>query len=264
MDDRTVTSDQIPDNPLDMPPPYWRSGGAIFHILDALKDLPRLLSELIPVHERTELRLDEYYEKHPDEPSNDDDAALEEFGEICDELWELEHRIKLKAEIAILMSAIQAEDDINRFCVFNLHKDIAESVESLSPAEKLLIASATIGKTNTKGTAVYEAAKKLSAWRNAFAHGHCVDRPTKSLRHNHLISPPQYPGVPDTLAKMQELIGCYVRIEEHLRSISVNQYTAGESDDIQDMLEYLKEISAFRFKVSPNSNDIYDIEYHKT
>jgi hypothetical protein len=128
MDDRTVTSDQIPDNPLDMPPPYWRSGGAIFHILDALKDLPRLLSELIPVHERTELRLDEYYEKHPDEPSNDDDAALEEFGEICDELWELEHRIKLKAQIAILMSAIQAEDDINRFCVFNLHKDIAESV----------------------------------------------------------------------------------------------------------------------------------------
>ena len=205
MDNHTLISAQIPDNPLDMPPPYWRSSGAIFYILEALKELPGLLSELISVHERTELRLEEFYERYPHELSDDDDAAFEEFAEICDELWDLEHRIKLKAEIAIFMSAVQAEDDINRFCVFNLHKDIAESIESLSPAEKVLIASAAIRKTSAKGVAVYEATKKLSIWRNAFAHGHCVDRPTKSLRHNHLVSPSQYPGVPDTLTKMREL-----------------------------------------------------------
>ena len=185
MGDRAVRLDQIPDNPLDMPPPYWRGSSAIFHILDALKDIPHLLSKLIRVHERTELKLEKYYEDYPNELS-EDDSALEKFEDICNKLWEMEHQIKLKAEIAILMSAIQAEDAINCFCVFNLHKDIAESVENLSPAGKLLVASATIGKTNTKGTAVYESAKKLSVWRNAFAHGHCVDRPTKSLRHNHL------------------------------------------------------------------------------
>lgn len=262
MGNHIITLDQVPDNPLDMPPPYWRGSSAIFHAWDALEDISRLLCELIPVHERTELKLNEYYEQNPVEPSND--AELEEFGEICNELWELEEKIKLKAEVAILMSAIQAEEDINKFCVFNLHKDIAESIEGLPPAEKILIASAAIGKTNTKGTTVYEAAKKLSAWRNAFAHGHCVDRPTKSLRHNHLISPPQFPGVPNYLAQMQDLVGCLIRIEDYLRSISVNPYTAGESSEIQAILEYLKDISSFRFKVSPDSNTIYDIEYRKS
>jgi len=262
MNDRIITLDQIPDDPLKMPPPYWRSGGAIFHILDSLTDLPELLSNLLIVHESTEIQLNEYYERHPNEPSSDDE--LQEFGEICDDLWELEDKVKAKAELAILMSAIQGEDFINRFCIFNVHKDISESIESLSPAEKLLIASAAVGEKSTKGTAVYEAIKKLSTWRNAFAHGHCVDRPTKSLRHNHLISPSQYPGVPDTLAKMQELIGCFIKIDEYLRSISVNPYIAGKSVEVEEIKEQLKEISAFKFIVSPESNDIYDIEYDKT
>jgi len=262
MNDHILTSDQIPDDPLKMPPPYWRSGGAIFHLLDSLTDLPELLSKLLIVHERTELRLHEYYERHPNEPSGDDE--LEEFGEICDDLWELEHRVKAKAELAIFMSAIEVEDLINRFCVFNLHKDISESVESLSPAEKLLVTSAAVGEKSTKGTAVYEAVKKLSAWRNAFAHGHCVDRPTKSLRHNHLISPAQYPGVPDTLAKMQELIRCFIKIDAYLRTISLNPYTAGKSVEVEEIKERIQEISAFKFIASPESNDIYDIEYDNT
>jgi hypothetical protein len=261
MNERIITSDQIPDDPLKMPPPYWRSGGAVFHILDSLTDLPELLSNLITVHENTAIRLSEYYERHPNEPSDDE---LEEFGEICDDLWELEHRVKAKAELAIFMSAIEAEDLINRFCVFNLHKDIADSIEGLSPGEKLLVASAAVGEKSTKGTAVYEAVKKLSAWRNAFAHGHCVDRPTKSLRHNHLISPAQYPGVPDTLAKMQELIRCFIKIDTYLSTISLNPYTAGKSVEVEEIKEQIQEIAAFKFIVSPDSNDIYDIEYNNT
>src|SRR6266511_2192044 len=166
MNDHIITSDQIPDDPLKMPPPYWRSPGAIIHILDSLRDLPELLSNLLIVHESTEIQLNGYYERHPNEPSNDDE--LEEFGEICDDLWELEEKVKTKAELAIFMSAIQAEDFINRFCVFNIHKDIAESIESLSPAEKLLVASAAVGDKSAIGTVAYEAIKKLSAWRNAF------------------------------------------------------------------------------------------------
>lgn len=182
----TITvSKQLPNDPLPMPPPYWRSSGAIFHVIDSLESLVSLLRELLPLHEQTELRLEDYYESHP----NEDDPDLEEFSDICDELWSLEHKIKLKAEIAILMSAVQAEDNLNMFCVFNLHKDIAESVEKLSPPEKLLIVTAVAGQPSIKGNAVFEALKKLFSWRNAFAHGHCVDRPVKSLRHNHLVSP---------------------------------------------------------------------------
>lgn len=85
MDDNITSADQIPNNPLDMPPPYWRSGGAIFHILDALNDLPNLLSNLLSVHEHTKINLKEYYERYPPEEEDRDEIlqelALEEFGE---------------------------------------------------------------------------------------------------------------------------------------------------------------------------------------
>jgi hypothetical protein len=107
------------------------------------------------------------------------DPELEELSDICDELWALEHKIQLRCETAILMSAIYAEDKINMFCVFNLPKDVAESIEKLPPAKKPLIASTLVGKQKVKGVAAFEAIGKLVAWRNAFTHGHCVDRPVK-------------------------------------------------------------------------------------
>ena len=261
MNDRIITLDQLPDDPLTMPPPYWRSGCAIFLALDALMDLPKLLSKLIKVYERTEINLDKYFKKHPKEPNDDNES--DEFAEICNNLWELEHKIKIKAELAIIMSAIIAEEHVNRFCLFHLHKDIIESIENLSPPKKLLLASTVVGDKSVKSTTIYEAINKLSKWRNAFVHGHCVDRPTKSLRHNHLIPPSQYPGVPDTLAKMQELIGCFLKIEKYLKSISLNPYTAGISFEIEEMQKYLKKISVYKFKVSADSNNIYDIKYDK-
>jgi hypothetical protein len=86
-----------------MPPPYWRGSGAIFPVIDSLESLANLLDELIPVHQHTELELEKYYERYPDESVGD--SELEEFGEICNDLNELEHRINLKAGLAIFMSA---------------------------------------------------------------------------------------------------------------------------------------------------------------
>ncbi len=257
--ERELTTEQLPDDPLAMPPPYWRGSGAVFHILDALEDLTQLLADLVPLHNQTEVELGEFYRRHPEEEL--DDKGMEEFGDICEPLWILEHKIKLKAGLAILMSAIEVEDSINHFCVYNLHKNIAESIEKLAPSEKLLIASAVIGKTNTKGQAVFEAIKKLSSWRNAFAHGHCVDRPTKSLRHNHLISPPQFPAVPDSLTKMKELVLGYVKITEYLSSISVNSYTAGRYTQTIEIESLIQEVSHFHITVLGTSNVIYDIRY---
>lgn len=251
---KVMALEQLPNDPFAMPPPYWRSGGAVFHILDALESLVFLLKKLPPLHEQTELKLEEYYQNNP---NGDDDPDLESFGGICDELWSLEHKIRLKVEIAILMSAVTLEDRLNMFCVFNLSKDVAESVEKLSPLEKLLIATAVVGQPSIKGEVVFEAVKRLTQWRNAFAHGHCVDRPVKSLRHNHLISPSTYPGIPDSLANLVELVGGYLRLADYLKSISVNPYTAGGSVETEEIRDYLAEISRYTFDVSESSSDIY-------
>ena len=189
---RIVSVDQLPDNPLEMPPPYWRSSGAIFCLLDAIESIVDLLEELVPVHERSQVELEAHFEKYPEGAQTDEE--MEEFSEIVDELLELGGRIKAKVLVAILMSAIEAEDRINQFCVYNLHKDVAESIEKLPPPDKLLVAAAAVGEELGKGNAVYADIKALTQWRNAFAHGHCVDRPTRSLRHNHLVPPDKYPG----------------------------------------------------------------------
>jgi hypothetical protein len=231
-----------------MPPPHWRCSGAIFHIQAALKLLSTYLSELVPLHAKTERKLDRYYVKHP-MGAEETDEYLAEFGHICDESWELEHRIKMESERAILMSAIFAEDTINQFCVFNLHRDIAETIEKLSLPEKMLIASAALGKPGVKSTSVYEGAKKLTGWRNAFAHGHCVDRPIKSLRHNHLISPNEYPGVPGAIADTVQFVGYYLAISRYLESIGLNKRTRHPSGDDKEVENLLAQVSRYRFQV---------------
>ncbi|CAH1385362.1 hypothetical protein [Candidatus Nitrotoga sp. M5] len=255
--ERILSVDQLPDDPMKMPPPYWRGSGAIFHLSDALQELERLMHQLIPVHADTESRLEKHFEKYP-EQDDDDEEAQEEFADIADGLWALEHKIKLKAELACLMSAIQSEDDLNRFCVFNLHKDIAEPIEKLSPAEKLLVASAASGSIGVKGKAVFEAVRKLVAWRNTFAHGHCVDRPTKSLRHNHLISPDEYPGVPSALDNTINLVSAFLLVNEHLRVASANPYTGGASVEVQEINRAMTALK--QFTIAGNSH-VYSINH---
>jgi hypothetical protein len=257
-EEKIVDVSQLPEDPFKMPPPYWRSGGAIFHVQESLEVLLHLLEKLIGVHDETELSLEEYYQKHP-EPS-DEESDDSEFADICDALWELEHRVKLKCEVAVLMSAIEAEDSINRFCVYNLSKHIAEPIETLSPPEKLIVASAVLGQPSPKGKDVFESIRKLSAWRNAFAHGHCVDRPTKSLRHNHLISPSEYPGIPSSLGSVKELVGGFTKVSDYLKSISKNPYTSGESADVEEIRSKVRALNRYRFV---GNNYAYSIEVTK-
>lgn len=248
--ERLVSVDQLPDDPMEMPPPYWRSSGAIFCLLDAMENIPRLLAELVPVLERTEMRLDSHFKKYPDNEQTDEE--MEEFSEIVDELTELEIKIKTKARTATLMSAIQAEDEINRFCVYNIHKDVAESIERLQPPDKLVVGAGMVGEEIGKEHAIYSEIKALTRWRNAFAHGHCVDRPTRSLRHNHLISPDQYPGLVSHLAELHRLLSSYIRVSEYLSSISRNRYGAGGSVEVWRLKELLTEIARYHFHSDDN------------
>ena len=249
-----VSVNQLPDDPLKMPPPYWRSGSTIFLLEYTLRDLEQLLGQLIPVHAKTQGRVDDYFEKYG--PEEEGDVAMEEFEEITGELSEIEEHIKLKGELSSLMSAIETENHINRFCVFNLHKDISESIERLSPPEKLLVASAAVGKPGVKQTSIFEGLRLLFSWRNAFVHGHCVDRPTKSLRLNHLIHPGEYPGVPSVLAEMREMVGAFLRVSDYLNKISRNPYTKGKEGDVEEVRESLRKLSCYRFD---GTNWVYDV-----
>ena len=135
------------------------------------------------------------------------------------------------------MAAIAAEEKLNQFCVYNLHQDIAEPLEKLSPPEKLQVASAVLGHSGVRGTRPFHAIQCLNTWRNAFAHGHCTDRPTKTLRHNHLIAPNEYPGVPDSVALCIKMLSGYVDLCEYLISISENPYTAGRGEEETTIFE---------------------------
>jgi len=148
------------------------------------------------------------------------------------------------------MAAIHAEETINQFCVFNLPKELVESLERLSPAEKLTAAASHLSEKAIRSTAAYSAITALSAWRNAFAHGHCVDRPVKTLRHNHLISPKDYPGVPDSVAEVVKHIDAYNRLAKYLVAISKNPYTSSISD-AENFTNLLREIKSFKFDGGP-------------
>ncbi len=253
-DGRDVSLAELPNDPMEMPPPYWRGSGAIFHVLSALDDLIKLLQELIPVHERTEEELYEYF------ASGKEDPESRRFTDITDDLMELEHRIKLKSDMAIFMTAIHAEDTLNRFCVYNVHKDIAESTEKLASPDKLLVAAAVVGAAEVRGNSVFEGMRKLTAWRNSFAHGHCVDRPTKTLRHNHLIAPAQYPGVPDSIASVRKLLRAYLALCKFLTSISLNDYTKRESLESKEIEAYLQTIGRYKFELV-HSNIVYSVSF---
>lgn len=242
----------LPDDPMQMPPPFWRGAGAIFHVKASLADLLRLLEQLVPLNRETDRRLEEYFARKPE--VDDDDP---EFADICEALWELESQIKLKAEIAILMAAISAEDHLNMFAVFNLHKQVAEPLEKLPPHEKLQVLSALLDKPGITGSHVYGALKKLAAWRNAFAHGHCVDRPTKSLRHNHLTEPAELPGVPSMVADVAQMVSCYVELVDYLCSISKNPYTDGPDWDVDQIRGLLGDIRHYTFS---GNNWVYEVE----
>lgn len=250
------TTNELPDDPLKMPPPYWRSSGAIFQALDALNDLVNYLEDFLVIHPKVEAEIDEYIMNNPEEKEDD-----EEFVNIGEPLWELEHKIKLKCELSVFMSAIQIEDNLNRVIVFNLNKDIAEVIEKLSPPEKLQLVAASLTKESVKGKKPFEGVKRLTSWRNAYAHGHCTDRPTKSLRHNHLISPENYPSVPKEVEFLLGRMEDYLLISKYLASISINNYTKGGSVEDDEINSLLKEIKKYKFTYDGNG-DIYVIERH--
>jgi hypothetical protein len=245
--------DQLPDDPLSMPPPYWRSAVGIFHIQQSVSQIAdNLLPKLVLAKESWDAVSDDV----DLETDTEDDESP--YPEELDVLMDIEAEIIRLIDLAIFMAAIEAEDAVNQFAVFNIHKDAAEAIESLSPPDKLILVTALAGAPPVKSTAVFESIRKLTSWRNAAAHGHCVDRPTSSLRKNHLIPPKEYPAVPTKLSELQARLGDYLRVKEYLHGISINNYTSDPVMNDREIAESLGAIKSYRFRnVSGHAYDIY-------
>jgi hypothetical protein len=251
---RDFTSvDQLPDNPAAMPPPYWRSGGSGLQLHDATDRLIEAFHELVDVTPRVKTRAEQF--RQDSRSAEATDEYSKEIRQIYDEAWRLENQITLRSELVILMAAIYAEELINRFAVYNIPKDLVETLEKLSPAEKLLASASHLGHAQVRSNAAYAAIAELLKWRNAYAHGHCVDRPTKSLRHNHLITPEGYIDLPQTIAAVSRHLLNFERVVQYLATISVNSYTKSVDNDhaLRAARKYID-----RFQVS-GSPVLYDV-----
>jgi hypothetical protein len=248
-----ISVGELPDDPRLMPPPYWRGGGSWLQLDDALSSLVNLLYKLVEVTPvvREKLRVLRMNQA--------DSAPSDEFGEelrhTCEPAWRIENEVLLKCELSILMAAIHAEELVNRFCVYNLPRELVDTIEKLSPAEKLTAAASHLGHAQVRSKGAYAALVDLFRWRNAFAHGHCVDRPTKSLRHNHLITPDGQEGLPGSITTVVRQVLGFARLAEYLAEISVNPYTASAAETAS-FTAYRVQIERFKVTGSPILYDV--------
>lgn len=239
-----------PDDPLEMPPPYWEDSGALDQFIRSMEMVNYLLPELADEINRIEPLVNDYYEAR-DTHGEEYDPEYIEFGKITNDFMDLEISIASYADLCVLMGAISVETLINKFCIYNLHRDIAEPLERLTPSEKLIISSALVGHPGVKSRAPYEAVKELTKWRNAFAHGHCIDRPTRNIRKNHLI-PTESSGIRNAHASVKmltEAINRYFCIHSYLNEITKNPYVADVDnfENASKIRRILIEIQKYRF-----------------
>jgi hypothetical protein len=234
--ERFVSVDQLPDDPLSMPPPYWQSGVGIRIIERSVTEIAeKLLPRLVAAHEAWKAI------------SDNADGGESRLPEELYTLRATEDTISHLADITIFMAAIGAEEAINQFAVFNLHRDSAEVLEKLGPPEKLILAAAIVGAAPVKGTAPYESIERLTAYRNAAAHGHCVDRLTTSL-----------PAFPAKISELKNRLNDYLRVKAYLQEIGKNPYTSlplVNDDDIADSLAVIN-----RYKFENIRGQAYDIQ----
>ena len=187
------------------------------------------------------------------------DPDCEEFVKLHADYERFVLAVGSYADTAILMAAITMESLINKFCIYNLHRDIIEPLEKLSPSEKLIVASAIMGYPGFRAHSAHEAAKKLTQWRNSFAHGHCVERPSREIMKNHLTQEETSildREAPIKIKTLKEMIGRFIRVFEYIGEMSRNPYvTEDEQVNVERIRELLVEIQQYHF-----TNDEYPYE----
>ena len=228
--------------------PFWRSNGAIFIVIKSLAQAEQVLNKMLREQRIVDTKLDAFYGKYPPEThASESDEAMEEFGDICERLWNLEADLSCHTRTAILMAIIELESTVNRFCYFNLGETITEAIENLSLAAKIEVAHRALALPEFKGTHQHRAVRTLLNWRNAFAHGKCTDMPVGSIRDNHLKKPAKYPNPGAEVLEMLNLLRGYLIVSQHLHKISKHPYTSGYPVELNEVEDRLERLRTFQF-----------------
>lgn len=241
---------KMPDDFHKMPPPYWDDCGSIDQLIRNLEFVLPMLDALMEEIQKIDPLLDAWQEKR-EAQGESYDPEYDEFSEFYNDYERYVLAAGSYSDAAVLMAAITMESLINKFCVYNLHSDIVSPLEKLSPSDKLVIASAIVGHPGFKKHAAHEAAKKLSQWRNAFVHGHCVDANTKGILKNHLRKDAPHildREAPQKIAVLKEMISRFLRVCNYISEMTTNPYVLkDEYVNLDRIRELLSEISAYHF-----------------
>jgi hypothetical protein len=220
----------------------------MFVVLKSLAEVEQLLNKMLREQRIVDSKLDVFYAKFPSEADvSESDEAMEEFGDICERLWNLESDLSCTTRTAILMAIIDLESTINQFCYFNLGEATANSIEGLNLSGKLEVTHAVLGLSPLKGTHVDRSLHNLVNWRNAFAHGKCTDMPRNSIKENHLTAPDKFPGPGDEVQEMVTLLHDYLVTCQHLSKITRHQYTVANSVENKEIDDWLRKLRTFHF-----------------
>lgn len=252
--EKTKDVGELPDNHLMMPPPYWRASNALFQILETLDEINILLGELPAVHKNADLNTKSDYLFELSEKDK-----FYEIANITGDLFLLEYKLSLKCELVVFLIAIVLEDKLNMTIVYNLDKDLSELSEKMNLSEKLQLISIVLKNKSVKSDKIYQKVRAITKWRNAYAHGHCTDRPTNSLRHNHLIFPDVFLSLPGEIKQLKEYLQNYIEITCYLRDISINDYTKNAFVEDKEIKKTLILINKLKFTNKGNDAVSYGI-----
>jgi hypothetical protein len=153
--------------------------------------------------------------------------------------------VATRIEIFKLLTAILCEQNINRFCYFELPRNTAEALEKLQPAEKFVVAADFLTHTNVKSSHVHEGLKQLISWRNQFAHGHNPGRSMRSLHKNHAVFPKieEFTTLADEISSVRKAAIACRELTMWLKKYSRNSISA--DSDNHSLSLFIEKLACF-------------------
>ncbi|HEY8601232.1 MAG TPA: hypothetical protein VIL85_22565 [Thermomicrobiales bacterium] len=224
---------------------YWRFNGAseiVTKSLTEVEDYLAQLADLLPRIARLRADLQQRYPDWDGTPRNcpnewvSDEAYAWHMAAGQAEDW-----LRSATRTAVLMATIHLEAIVNWLLYARFGDELTEAIERLTLIAKIEVAHGVLSQGPFRGTAAYAAARSLTNWRNAFAHGKNPDRRTQTLKENHLthrtISATSRIVVSDMIAQLDR----YLTVMDHLAPLST-----ADDDPMFDEREIRKSLATIR------------------
>lgn len=216
-------------------------------ILKSLAETVRILELMLKEERKVSEQLERFFARYANPTISE--QSMEEFGFICERLWNFETMLSCSSRTALLMATIDIETSIIRFCTYNLGEAATEAIKGLSLEASLEIAHRALGiPEEFRDTPQCHALRKLTTWRTTLAHGTLPDIPTPSVTENNTVTPGRYPHPGDEVQQLRDYLRHYLVVQQHLLRINEHPYMARNSNDLDEIEQRLNKIGTFHFR----------------